>query len=113
MKIFITGGTGFIGKVLTKKLLAQGHTIHALVRSPENAATLSAAGAIPFEGDITEKESIREGMEGCDIVFHIAGYYELGNKKARELGAEKLVTGHNLDDQAETVMMNFLKNNIF
>jgi uncharacterized protein (TIGR00269 family) len=51
-----------------------------------------------------------ENLKACTVCGVIKRW--LLNKKARELGADKIATGHNLDDQAETMLMNFLKNNI-
>ena len=74
MKIFLTGGTGFIGQPLTKALLARGWNVLALVRKPDSpeARALTRMGAQCVRGDITDRESMRLGMTGADIVIHIA-----------------------------------------
>lgn len=73
MNVFITGGTGFIGTPLTKALLKRGHEVTLLSRSGKSMEGVKIA-----KGDVTEKESMREGMKGADIVYHNAGWYELG-----------------------------------
>jgi nucleoside-diphosphate-sugar epimerase len=78
MKYFLTGATGFLGGVLARQLLAAGHSVNALVRSPAKAAELSALGVALFPGDITDKDSLREPMRGVDGVFHVAGWYKIG-----------------------------------
>lgn len=78
MKYFLTGGTGFVGNVLAKKLVAQGHQVVALVRNPDKAVNLKSLGAHIVPGDVTDQNSMREAMRGCDGVFHVAGYYKLG-----------------------------------
>lgn len=80
MRVFVTGGTGFIGSHLVHKLLARGDSVTALARSPENAAaqSLEAAGAIITAGDITERESMRAGMDRAEVVYHVAGWYKVG-----------------------------------
>ena len=80
MKIFLTGGTGFIGRPLTRCLIARGWNIVALVLKSESkqAGALTSIGAQCFAGDITDRESMRAGMKGADIVVHNAGMYELG-----------------------------------
>jgi nucleoside-diphosphate-sugar epimerase len=80
MKIFLTGGTGFIGQPLTRALLKRGWEVTTLVRRPESAEALAlqSAGAKLAPGDVTERESMRTAMAGADLVFHNAGWYELG-----------------------------------
>ena len=78
MKYFVTGATGFIGGRVVRLLIEQGHEVTALVRRPEAAQGLAGLGVRPHEGDVTFKESMRQGMRGADGVFHIAGSYKLG-----------------------------------
>jgi len=80
MKVFLTGGTGFIGKPLTRQLLKRGWQVTALVRNPESpqSRALVEMGAILVKGDVTDKESMRAGMTGADIAINNAGVYELG-----------------------------------
>jgi dihydroflavonol-4-reductase len=83
-KVFLTGGTGFIGQPLTQALLARGWSVTALVRKPESpqAQALSRMGAQLVAGDITELTSMRAFMTGADIVVHNAGHYEFGLDRA-------------------------------
>jgi dihydroflavonol-4-reductase len=78
MKVFITGGAGFIGSHVIRKLVARGDQVNALVRTQKGAALLTEMGARPMWGDITALESLREGMRHCDMVFHLAAWYRLG-----------------------------------
>lgn len=78
MKAFVTGGTGFIGQRVVRKLLGRDVEVVALARSERSAAALYEAGAEPVFGDVTDKASMREGMAGADVVFHIAAWYRLG-----------------------------------
>src|SRR5215831_13354449 len=80
MRYFVTGATGFVGGQVTRQLIAVGHDVVATVRTPAKAQDLAALGADVREGDVTEKESMREAMRGVDGVFHIAGWYKLGVK---------------------------------
>lgn len=88
MKAFVTGGSGFVGRHVVEKLLARDYDVSALARSEDSAALLRAMGANVVHGDITDQASMREGMRGADIVFHIAGWYKIG---ARDwMNAEKI-----------------------
>ena len=73
MKVFLTGGTGFIGAHLINALLAKGDEVHTLARSPEKAKKIEKPGVKIFKGDILNKESILKAMEGCQQVYHLAG----------------------------------------
>lgn len=75
MKAFVTGGTGFIGRNVVRKLLDRGYQVTALVRSEGGAPALREMGADIVFGDITDRESMRVGMRGSDVVFHIAAIY--------------------------------------
>lgn len=79
MKAFVTGGSGFIGSHVVRKLLQRGYDVVALARSQESAGALEALGARVARGDINDRESMREAMQGADVVFHIAGWYKLGS----------------------------------
>ncbi len=80
MKYFITGATGFIGGRVARQLIADGHEVVALVRSKAKAESLSKMGVSLAEGDITDKESMRQPMTGVDGIFHIAAWYKVGER---------------------------------
>lgn len=80
MKYFVTGATGFVGGVLAKKLREAGHDVNASIRNPDKARDLQDLGVKLFKGDVTDKESMREGMTGVDGVFHVAGWYKIGTR---------------------------------
>lgn len=74
MKIFITGGTGFIGSRLTDKLLTLGHDIVVLIRDPLKATGRKGGKVIYIKGDLFDKDALQTGMRDCDWVFHMAAY---------------------------------------
>lgn len=78
MKYFLTGATGFVGGRLARLLRANGHDVVALVRNPAKATDLLEAGVIVAPGDVTQPDTLRAPMAGCDGVFHVAGWYKLG-----------------------------------
>lgn len=82
---FVTGGTGFIGGRLVSLLVQRGIEVRALARSRAGLERVTALGATPVRGDVTDPGSMKEGMRGCDVVFHVAAMYELGMRYARQM----------------------------
>jgi len=78
MKAFVTGSTSLIGKRLVQRLVDQGYDVTCLVHQPEKAAELHELGVALVQGDITEREPIRQGMAGADVVFHCDSWYQIG-----------------------------------
>lgn len=78
MRAFVTGGTGFIGKRVVQRLIERGYDATCLVRSLEKASDLRALGATIVQGDITDRETMRQEMTGADVVFHMAGWHQVG-----------------------------------
>jgi dihydroflavonol-4-reductase len=75
MKIFLTGGTGFIGQYVAHRLAKGGHTMRCLVRKTSRTETLKQLGAELVPGDVADKPSILNGMRGCDWVLNLANVY--------------------------------------
>jgi uncharacterized protein (TIGR01777 family) len=72
MKIFITGGTGFIGRNLTRLLVKEGHSVFILTRRPENKGHFSQDVSF-IEGNPTKVGPWQERLKGCDAVYNLAG----------------------------------------
>ena len=72
MKVFVTGGNGFIGSRVVRRLHARGHAVRCLLRE---ASRTHRIDAVPFErapGDVRDAASLRAGVAGCDAVIHLA-----------------------------------------
>jgi dihydroflavonol-4-reductase len=78
VRAFVTGGTGFIGKQLVRKLRERGDEVVALVRTPSKATDLDAE---IVEGDLSSEDAIRQGVQGADAVFHVGATYKVGVPK--------------------------------
>jgi hypothetical protein len=78
MNYFVTGATGFIGGRVARQLVEAGHHVIALVRNKSKAVELRALGIELYQGDITDKESMRQPMSRAEGVFHAAAWYMIG-----------------------------------
>jgi dihydroflavonol-4-reductase len=76
MRIFITGGTGFIGTHLVERLSRTDHELYCLVRKTSDVSTLKELNVNIVTGDVTDKKSLLAGMKGCDWLAHLAGAFE-------------------------------------
>jgi dihydroflavonol-4-reductase len=83
MRVFVTGGTGFIGGEVVRQLRARGDEVVCLVRSPEKGKKVSDLGCELVSGDLGDREAMRNGMDGCDAVIHVAAMYEVGIPKSQ------------------------------
>lgn len=72
MKIFITGGTGVLGKRLVPKLVELGHSVGVVVRSEKKAEVVKSHGAIPIKANLFDQNQVETALEGYDAVIHLA-----------------------------------------
>jgi dihydroflavonol-4-reductase len=94
VKVFVTGGTGFIGGVIVRQLRDRGDDVVCLVRDPEKGKAVAALGCELVAGDLGDEAALGAGMEGCDAVIHAAAMYEVGiPAKQRPAMYEANVTG--------------------
>src|SRR5436305_11527190 len=84
MKAFVTGGTGFIGSRVIKRLRDRGVDVAALVRNPGKATDLLEQGVDLIEGDLSSTDAIKRGVEGAQGVFHIGAVYKVGIPKKEQ-----------------------------
>jgi dihydroflavonol-4-reductase len=74
MKVAVTGGSGVVGAAVVKMLIADGYDeVRALSRSAETAKHFKFLGALPVAGDLLDTASLQTLVEGCEIVFNVAG----------------------------------------
>jgi len=70
MKVFVTGGSGFVGTEVIRQLLAAGHTVRSLVHSKKAASTPQLE---LWPGDATRAETLQGAVAGCDAIIHLIG----------------------------------------
>lgn len=78
MRIFVTGGAGFIGLAVVRRLVQRGDRVIAIVRDPERATALADLGVEMRAGDLSRTAAIVDAMRGTDAAIHIAGMYRVG-----------------------------------
>jgi nucleoside-diphosphate-sugar epimerase len=119
VRVALTGATGFVGSHLAEALLAAGHDVSCLVRTPARAEDLRARGARPVAGSLEDEAALRALVEGADVLHHVAGViaartpeeFERVNRAgtfavarlAREAGVRRLVLVSSLAVSGPTV----------
>ncbi len=73
MKVFVTGGTGFVGNHLLGALVEKGHQVVALVRTGSEHKLKKPDEVEMVAGDVSEIADLTQGMKGCDGVIHLVG----------------------------------------
>lgn len=72
-KVLVTGGNGFLGSWVVRRLTEEGHQVTCLVRPTSNLRELAHLEYTRAEGDVTDAESVLKACRGHDVVFHLAG----------------------------------------
>jgi len=109
MRNFVTGGTGFVGSALVRRLIGKGEEVVALTRPGSDTSNLDGLGVKLAQGDLTDLSSLKAAMSGCERVYHAAAEYTLWSpdparlydvnvggtenilEAARELGVNRVV----------------------
>ena len=90
MHVFLTGGTGFVGSEIVRRLTLAGHTVRALVRPGSEGKMTIREGVEIYKGDATEAQSLKGALQGCRAVIHLVGI--IRENPARGVTFEKLHT---------------------
>jgi dihydroflavonol-4-reductase len=104
MRVFVTGGTGFIGSHLIGRLLDEGMSVKALVRDRNRIGEFQKLGVEPVVGDVTDRSSIKGVLRGCDVFYHLGSvsrwwlpdrslYYKVNVEGTRNMMFEALEAG--------------------
>ncbi|GAB4342619.1 MAG: SDR family NAD(P)-dependent oxidoreductase [Candidatus Abyssubacteria bacterium] len=82
MKVLVTGGTGFVGRHLVRKLVERGEEVRCLVRRGSAGSAVERMGAEVATGDITHYESVLDAARGIDVVYHCAAKVGVGGVRS-------------------------------
>lgn len=90
MKVFLTGGSGYIGGAVITALVRGGHKVEALARSDRSATTVTNLGATAIQGTLADLEVLRSAASRADGVIHLAraatGDFDLAAASAMQDG---------------------------
>ncbi len=75
MRALVTGSTGLLGYALVEELLAQGHTVRAMVRAASNTRLIAQLDVQRVIGDLRDRDSLRAAVVGCDWVFSVGALF--------------------------------------
>ena len=70
--VFLTGGTGVLGRAVLPLLTAAGFQARALSRSPQNALSIRELGGEPVEANLNQPSDLRRAVAGCGAILHLA-----------------------------------------
>ena len=85
MRAFVTGATGFVGSHVAELLYTLGADLRLLVRKGSRVENISNLRAERVTGDLRDPESLRRGMRGCEVVYHVAADYRLWTRNPDEM----------------------------
>jgi dihydroflavonol-4-reductase len=85
MKTFVTGSTGFIGSNIARELLEDGREVRVLARPGSDVSNLSGLDVEFWKGDLLDQASLRQGLKGCDVLYHSAADYRLWTRNPDEM----------------------------
>jgi nucleoside-diphosphate-sugar epimerase len=104
MRVLVTGATGVIGRRVVRLLIAEGHRVTAVARTPQKRGQLAGTGAIPIDLDLFAGDAVRRAVAGHDAVVNLATHLPTGfgaflpgawatNHRIRRVASNLLVDG--------------------
>jgi dihydroflavonol-4-reductase len=85
MKALVTGATGFVGAAVARALIREGWEVRALARKGSDRRNIQHLLLTVVEGNLSDRASLDQALEGCDALFHVAADYRLGAFDPRAL----------------------------
>jgi dihydroflavonol-4-reductase len=83
MTVLVTGGAGYIGGELTRRLLARGEEVRVLDLKVDESSDLARLGAELLAGDIRSPGDVRRALKGCDRLYHVAALFQMWQRDRR------------------------------
>lgn len=100
MRVFLAGGTGFIGRHLIRRLAQTDHELRCLARRTSDVTFLKEMDVEPVYGDVIDKGSLVVAMQGCDWVINLANVYDFWVPDPRVFARVNIVGTRNLMEAA-------------
>lgn len=85
MAVLVTGATGFLGSHIVRKLVQKGEEVKILLRKSSRTANIDDIQAERVYGDVTDPDSLKNAIKGCDKLFHTAGFVSFRKKDRQKM----------------------------
>ena len=95
-RVLVTGATGFIGSHVVERLVADGHTVRALVRQDSDTGRLEAIGVGIVRGDLGDPPSLARAAASCEHVYHLAALTSIRSRTKEEFHATNVIGSANV-----------------
>lgn len=103
MKVFVTGGNGFVGLNIVSALVEAGHDVTAIVRAGSNTKYLEPFGTRIVRGELNDADTLAEAMRGAEAVIHTAGNTSCDWRDLPQLEAVNVIGTQHVVDAAIAV----------
>lgn len=81
MRVFVTGAASPLGRALVAALVRRKCTVVGQVRRSSGVTQMRNLGAIPVVGDVRRPGPIRDAIQGCELVFHLASFFDFWSRR--------------------------------
>lgn len=100
-KVLVTGASGFVGSAVARRLVQEGFSVRALVRTTSPRAHLDDLDLEFAEGDLRDANSLRRAMQGVRYLFHVAADYRLWARDRNEILQNNLIGTRTIMEEAK------------
>lgn len=100
-KVLVTGATGFIGSKLVRRLVERGYKVKTFGRSNLPANQFADLNIEHYGGDITNPEQVSSAVQGCDVIFHLAGLVSYAKKDVQRQFSVNVLGTRNILEAAQ------------